>query len=295
MIPVVVGSNPIGHPIPSAASRAQKWRALGREHYAGAAAAFAAIARAALEQVRLNAAGFARSTDPEFLHQLRVGLRRLRAALRAFHAVLPRRESRAIVRRLRKLSPPLGAARDWDVFCEWLARHKALGAAPHARRVAARQRARKAVRSAEFAQALARVETLSAGPSGARPLRELARKVLEKAYRRVLKSAKRMDWSDAARRHKLRIRVKRLRYSCEYFLPAYGPAGAPYVERLRGLQELLGELNDVAVARRLLASLPRTAPRLRQGLARRDSRALTRLPAAWRAFAKAQPFWAPPG
>jgi len=45
-----------------------------------------ALFSAALAQVEVNARGVARSIDPEFLHQLRVGLRRLRTVQRAFAA-----------------------------------------------------------------------------------------------------------------------------------------------------------------------------------------------------------------
>ena len=105
------------------------------------------MSHATLEQIELNARGALLSDDPEFLHQLRVGLRRLRAALRAFRDVLPSKTTKKLKRALRKLSPKLGAARDWDVL---VARLEAQRASPEllhkaqARRAAARARWRDA-------------------------------------------------------------------------------------------------------------------------------------------------------
>ena len=48
------------------------------------------VAHAALEQIERNARGVLLADDPEYLHQLRVGVRRLRAALRAFRACCKR-------------------------------------------------------------------------------------------------------------------------------------------------------------------------------------------------------------
>src|SRR3989454_12215883 len=109
MIPVVVGSSPIGHP--SFAPR--KWRTPALGERPSVRPAVSALFSAALAQVEVNARGVTQSTDPEFLHQLRVGLRRLRTVQRAFR--IPGSK-----RRLRKFKPALAAARDWDVFCGWL-------------------------------------------------------------------------------------------------------------------------------------------------------------------------------
>jgi CHAD domain-containing protein len=56
--------------------------------------------------------------NPEFLHQYRVGLRRLRSAFGLFRPVLAAESAAALVREMRWLGARLGPARDWDVFCE---------------------------------------------------------------------------------------------------------------------------------------------------------------------------------
>jgi len=85
--------------------------------------AFVGNMRAAIEQVAANAAGAAAGRDPEYLHQLRVGVRRLRSTLRAFRELLRRGRADAIEAPWRSMMRALGTARDWDVF------HHSLGQA----------------------------------------------------------------------------------------------------------------------------------------------------------------------
>src|SRR5947207_14364878 len=58
---------------------------------AAASDAFAILCAAALAQIAANAPGVASAEDPEHLHQLRVGVRRLLSALRAFRLLLKRK------------------------------------------------------------------------------------------------------------------------------------------------------------------------------------------------------------
>src|SRR5437773_1377413 len=148
MIPVVVGSSSIGHP--SFAPR--KWRTPALGARLSVRPAVAALFSAALAQVEVNARGVTQSTDPEFLHQLRVGLRRLRTVQRAFR--IP-----GTKRRLSKFKPALAAARDWDVFCGWLESASIsleLRALARRKRAAARRRAHSALASRAFGEFLRR-------------------------------------------------------------------------------------------------------------------------------------------
>ena len=100
----------------------RKWRRPRLGELATPSEAFSAIFAAALAQGGANARGVVHGGDSEYLHQMRVGLRRLRSALLAFRDLVPKKASKPIAERLRDLMPPLGAARDWDVFCEGLVR-----------------------------------------------------------------------------------------------------------------------------------------------------------------------------
>src|SRR5207253_1995390 len=104
--------------------RPVKWSRPPIDEHA-ASDAFATLCAAALAQVAANAPGVARGDDPEYLHQLRVGLRRLLSAVRAFRRLLKRNRADEVVRPLRHAMRVFGTARDWDVFCFTLARAKA--------------------------------------------------------------------------------------------------------------------------------------------------------------------------
>src|SRR5206468_10148538 len=105
-------------------------------------------------------------------------------------------------------------------------------------------------------------------------LAALAKSSLERLKRKTRRHA---AWRDAKERHALRIQVKRLRYACEFF-----GVPDPAAEKL---QDLLGELNDIAVGRRLLGELG-GSPQIKAALKRREQSLLRRLEPAWNAFAK---------
>ena len=296
-----------------------KWRRPRLGELAAPSEAFGAIFAAALTQAGANARGVAHGGDPEYLHQMRVGLRRLRSALLAFRDLVPRKAAKPIVERLRSFMPVLGAARDWDVFCESLVRQgtqepeRAPALAPllaraRGKRSSARRHARLAAASPRLQAFLLRaLRWVNDGPWKGRAqqaegsLGLFAAAALERLHRKALEQAQEIDWSDAERRHRLRIRMKRLRYACDFFAASFaGAAARPYIKRLAALQDILGDLNDITVARRLLAEIaPRgCAPELaapaghtRQALAVRERVLVISLDAAWAAFEKRRPFW----
>jgi CHAD domain-containing protein len=71
--------------------------------------------------------------------------------------------------------------------------------------------------------------------------------------------------ASAAAFHRFRLRTKRLRYTLELFRPCYGPGLDRRLQALHQVQQLLGELNDCAAARRIVDGLlpPRAPQRLR--------------------------------
>jgi triphosphatase len=276
----------------------RKWPKPALAELATPAEAFAALVGASLAQGGANARGVVHARDPEYLHQLRVGLRRLRSVLRAFRALVG--TAKPVVRRLRALMPAFGEARDWDVFVAWLQEvptARGLLARARARRSAARRKAREAAASPEFQIFLLRtLRWLHGAPlrESQDSLRDFGGNALERLHRKALKHAHGLDWLDAEARHALRIRVKRLRYGCEFFAGCFPRASVrPYVKSLEALQDILGELNDVAVGRKLLQALgpdPAAAP-VRRELTMRERRLIASLEPAWAAFEKRRPFW----
>jgi inorganic triphosphatase YgiF len=283
-----------------------KWPKPKLAEHAIPAEAFAALFAAALAQSGANARGVTHGKDPEYLHQLRVGLRRLRSALRAFRPLIG--GAKPVVRRLRAFMPTFGAARDWDVFVEWLVQVPAASSLlvrARAHRSAARRRARQAAASPEFQAFLLRAlrwlhgapwKRRAANVEGSLPA--FGARALERLHGKVLAHAAGLDWHDAEARHALRIRVKRLRYGCEFFASSFPRASVrPYIKSLEALQDILGELNDAAVARRFLHALgPDPASALvRRELTARERRLIASVEPAWTALEKRRPFWRPRG
>jgi triphosphatase len=270
---------------------------------AAASDAFATLCAAALSQIGTNAAGVSDGRDPEYLHQLRVGVRRLRSALHAFRRLLTRSLAREVERPLKEMMRTWGAARDWDVFCETLAdagSSMVILARARQKRALARRAAGRVVTSTAFHQAqLGVLRWLHGGPwksdaARAEPLARFARQRLARMHTRLMKRARGIDWRDQERRHDVRIRVKRLRYGCDFFSACFPhQAMQPFITRLASLQDTLGELNDVAVARRLLAEIAskRETSALQRWLTGRERELIGSLEPAWGALEAKRPFW----
>jgi CHAD domain-containing protein len=127
-------------------------------------------------------------------------------------------------------------------------------------------------------------------------LGEFAATAIERAHRKALKRARGIDWRDASDRHAFRVRLKRLRYTCDFLAPSFAarPA-AGYLESLKRLQDILGELNDLRVGRALLSGMKGPARAVNRSLAVREAALLRRLAPAWRALESRAPFWRPGG
>jgi CHAD domain-containing protein len=233
-------------------------------------------------------------------------VRRMRSALLAFRALLRRRRADAIERPWRAIMQSLGSARDLDVF------QQALGAGElrlvaSKRRAEAQRIARALVNSPRFRQAQrqtldwARSRPWRRHADPAEPLSQFARPALQRLHERLRKAAHGIDWRDAARRHRVRIRVKRMRYGCDFLATAYAHRRThDFVNGLHTLQDILGEMNDIAMLRRLLRTLvPRGSPlklieaasALRVRLASRERELIVALDPAWTAFEARRPFW----
>ena len=291
VIPVVVGSSPIGHPtFPQRIAAPQKRIQPPLTARASAGAALIANVGAAVAQIQANARGAALGRDPEYLHQLRIGIRRLRSSLRAFRELVRRRRASCLDRELRATLRALGPVRDWDVFLQSQFA-PVLQREAYARRAAAQRTVRRILTQARFQSLLRRVldwirsEPWRASADPGAPLGTFGARALQRLYDAPCGAAARIDWSNAKRRHRVRIRLKRLRYGSECFAAGFAPeAMYGFQHRLRAMQHLLGELNDITVQQRLLRELGHGT-----GLARPIARAQTRLAARERTLTGAIP------
>jgi inorganic triphosphatase YgiF len=231
-----------------------------------------------------NEAPAALGSDPEGVHQLRVALRRLRSALAIFKSVLAPAARQHWATELRWLLQGLGTARDLDVLAlellpplrqdpEAAAALRPLEALVAIEREKAQALVREVLASRryadlgfEFAAWIERsgwregldVDRLIALRQ---PLNGLARSCLDAGYRRVRRRARRFGHLDADARHEVRIAVKKLRYGVEFFESLFRrKAARRFGKRLSSFQEALGQMNDVAAARRILGELAPTVP-----------------------------------
>lgn len=224
------------------------------------AQAFKAICRSAYGHLLANLPGAREGRDDEYLHQARVALRRLRAALRLGRDLGS--PPAATLQRLAHLGRLLGEARDWDVQASLVL--PALFAAWPDEDAAARLRAaaadlRRAAHAALAGHLLAPEATrllLSCARWLALPPAECpdtdlvpwARRRLDRCGREVQRRLAAAVGGSDAQIHALRLAVKRLRYAVEFFQGVLGKDVRVYARRLGRLQDDLGRYNDLCVA-----------------------------------------------
>ncbi len=276
------------------------------------AEAFGVVVDECLAQITHNALGLS-SGDPacrvEHVHQLRVGIRRLRSALRSFEGwfCMP---PPALLDDTRALFAALGQSRDSDVLCSGVTAELARAGAPPLRlpplatgpTVSATQQAARAQKiglawiawrsggqmqpagaqntwqtgatrptaapavtvsavalpegatrpAAALGLEATALAQLQAAPAPLKPheFRHGAEKRLRKWHARIASGAADFDSLDEAALHTLRKRVKRQRYAVEFFLPLLRARQATrYLRALTELQDRMGKLNDLFVAR----------------------------------------------
>lgn len=244
--------------------------------------AFRQIALACVDHLQQNYDGALHSEDPEYIHQMRVALRRLFAALRLFAPLLPETQATTLKDALRPLSRQLGEARDLDVLQTEIVA-PVLAALPDEPRLAtlsnvitlqryhARNAAEELLQSARYGQSLlVALHTLFCqlpGNPASAPLAEFAAARLQRLHKTLLRRASTAKMHDPMTLHALRIAVKRLRYALEFFTPLLPRAKTrAALKRLVGLQDTLGQINDLAQAGTLLMHCAGDDPRLREAV-----------------------------
>lgn len=297
--------------------------------------AFRAAALGCLGHLQANEAGVLHPgadgalPDPEFVHQARVALRRLRTGLRIFRGHLPARFAAHWAAEWKALTNQLGDARNWDVFAtEWLPelmdadpgpggassqalvdwvqaqrQHAwrraadALGSREHALRLLAFTRAVLGLQPADAPVGDVGIADGATGADAGRRLAVWARTVLRKRHAALRLQARAAQRMGPEGRHALRISLKKLRYAQEFLssvLPSKRVARSNAA--LAGAQALLGRLNDLSTAHGLLGTAPPGPASARvvawqQVLHARLSAGLLELPAMERSLEKAPTPW----
>jgi len=217
--------------------------------------------------------------DPDGLHQMRVALRRLRAAISLFSDMLADAQTDMVKSELKWIAGELGPARELEVFSKRVVKPVAAGK-PNGEGLAilsrdlqrrcedAIVRAHTAAESARFRRLV--LETAAWNEAGdwisnadisactfrEQPITAAAAHELGRRWKKLIKRGKHLDKLDAHRRHRLRIQGKKLRYAADFFSNAFPRKKAmlrqkKFVAGLERLQDALGDLNDIVVHEKL--------------------------------------------
>jgi len=228
---------------------------------------------------------------------------------------------------LRWLIGELGPARDWDVFLAETLAPMREGWGPDAdldllEQAAARRRdesyatAQAAIRSRRYTALLLRLGAWVEGrgwrdaakPEALAtldgPAKVMAAAVLHRRHEKLRKAGRHIKTMSTEERHRLRIQVKKLRYATEFMGTLYPRRKVTkLLVSLKGLQDCLGSLNDLSVAREQMMTLTTGARRDKAarlafaaglvigwhghaGGAREDE-----VVGLWRRFSRRKPFW----
>jgi triphosphatase len=219
--------------------------------------------------------------QPEGVHQMRVAARRLRSALSAVKPMVPAEHYRWALEELKWLAGALGSARNWSVFAASLLEPveralpvetdlRRLSEAVEQRRQAAYDCAREAIGSQRYTAVMLRLaqwfETRGWRDQPASEqaallfatIGEVAPGLIERRWRAVRKRSKRFGELSQQQRHKLRIALKKQRYTIEFLKSLFDNREVKAMEkRQKPLQDSLGYLNDVRTAHNLVDELAR--------------------------------------
>ena len=228
-----------------------------------------------LDTLEANVDGVLHDTDTEFLHDLRIAVRRTRTVLKLLGDQLPGELTLRFASEFRWLGDITTPLRDLDVQLEELpSRAAGLVAAQPAdlepfrvyltrRRTVARRALNRGLRSDRFAtvlgdwrKALLVPKAGRRGPAGPQAA-DLAADRTRRAYNKVIRlGAAITDDSPAESLHTLRKRCKELRYVLEFFATLHQPqAQRAMVSDLKRLQDCLGEFQDSEVQQYEIQSL----------------------------------------
>lgn len=263
-----------------------------------------------------NLHGAMTSDDAEYLHQMRVALRRLRVVLRMAEKFRPDAQLAVLRSEFATLGGALGSMREWDVFIAGVAEPLcALHAGDDGLQIllnlSEQQRAKhyatlqSDAQRRELQRLMLRLAIWMNGvywqqaEQGAP--RAFARRYLRRLEKRYKQTKQQLDSADSGQLHALRIAAKKLRYSAECYTSLYEKKDADnYLSALSEIQDILGKINDVSIAQHLLDELaknpelsahPQTIVLAREWIDNNNTLNIKRLRKTTRSFNSKQAFW----
>jgi inorganic triphosphatase YgiF len=267
---------------PPAAPRPRK---LGLDPAISLDEAFETILRSCYHHLLQSLPAAEDGRDPEGVHQLRVSLRRLRAAIDLMRSVGTLSNLESMGSEARWLAHNMSPARDWDIFklhtlpmiakaCPSVTGFDALEQVTEKRQSAAYDKVRHELgdrRCASFVIGLggwieARGWRNDVAPEDlgqlTEPATNFAQRILSAQYAKVLKRGRRFKSLKPDQLHRVRLAAKKLRYVGDFLLPLYGDRKSTkrYSRKLAELQEELGAFNDMAITASLIDGLGAESP-----------------------------------
>jgi CHAD domain-containing protein len=239
-----------------------------------AAIAVCTVLARLFETALANVPGTIRDIDTEFLHDLRIAVRRTRSVLKLAGSVLPAGLAGRYRSEFKWLGDLTTPTRDLDVYLlgyDAMAAKLVAATEPELRpfhdylskqRAASQRQLARGLRSARFSRlASGWPHDLSevADAPGQRPTGKFAASRITRAHQRVLRSGGAIDATSPPQAlHDLRKRCKELRYLLEVFASLHDPAEqSRAVNELKALQDCLGEFQDTEVQQAELRTFAR--------------------------------------
>lgn len=290
----------------------------------------AAVSTDAVRQITTHKSKVTQAA-PDELHQVRIGLRKLDAAIRLFSSIIPERSYKRISKELKWLRGELSAARNLDVFCVGILKplmrqSEPTPAVPVFHEACRREldktyaRATRYLRSAKFRRLIddirKLIKILESSRSGIGQAAQPAADIAASALKTIIKKMKMGRAVRALSRrdlHRLRLRTKRMRYSIQFTSGLFGEKAGKKAQKmakaLSHIQAHLGEITDMESHVKIINHLMKTTPqhpmsdvsdragrarlltRLIGHRVRKRERLLKKAAAAYGAFAAASPFW----
>lgn len=289
--------------------------------------ALTAVMRSCLTHVIGSVDYVFKSSDPEGIHQLRIAIRRTRAAFSIIRRHVAKDLDVRVARDLRSLQQKLGGAREWDVLVEETLKFAPdrllsapfsahLGRIVKAKRAEGHKQAQAALQDYHCADLLLRLAywidvELDSGEGRlhkrkqmadtlAKPATKFAERVVQDCHRKARKLGKKIRTLDPTKLHRLRILIKKLRYATDFFGALWPHRRTKkYLSALKDLQQALGTFHDTTVAMNLITSLAAAdggadvkagVERINDWLVSEQRRERKELIALWSKFTKRQLF-----
>lgn len=277
------------------------------------AGALQAMICSCLHHMQANVAGAIQKLDEEYLHQVRVALRRLGVVLAMTASFRTDAELSTLHEQVAEMCVEFGRLREWDVFVTQillpirsrLSEQDGLRLLRASEELRGRHHAavESQLQSQDYQRFLLRFGAWMHGEYWREPatdgltLPHFAAQILDKRNLQVSKRGKNIATADPGQLHRLRIACKKLRYSAEVFTSLFDPVKAKhYLSAMSALQDTLGRLNDIAVAGHLLDELDAGAEHestllIRDWIEQDYLDQIVKLNKGWKEFPKQKAFW----